>query len=57
MGPLAAAFKAFTDRWPTAQSISQNPNAFATEARGVLTALTARIRRENVELYDLIDRS
>lgn len=55
MGGLAAAFGVYSMRWD-AMSIEVNWSGFCSETRDIAAALTARITRENRELYPLIDR-
>lgn len=57
MGDLKAEFDAYGRRWPGPQAIGRNPQGFVTETRDVLRALQWRIRREDVELYDLYDKA
>lgn len=54
MGGLAAAFTAYIMDWPIERAQRDWP-VFATKTREVLAALQHRIRREERELYPLID--
>jgi iron-sulfur cluster repair protein YtfE (RIC family) len=55
MGGLAAAFLAYADKW-SASAIESDWDAYCTESKGIIEALTQRIIRENRELYPLAER-
>lgn len=55
MGGLSDAFRLYTQRW-NAMSIDSNWHGFCSESKDIIVALTDRIRRENCELYPLVDR-
>ena len=55
MGGLAAAFGLYAQRWD-AMSIEKNWVGFCHESNEIIVALTARIMREEHELYPLIDQ-
>ena len=54
MGGLAAAYTGYADKW-TANSIEQDWRGYCDETAGIIEALTNRIRRENRELYPLLE--
>lgn len=56
MGGLKSEFDAYKRRWPNRSAISGDPVGFVAETRGVIRALTTRIRREEDVLYPLGDR-
>lgn len=55
MDELAEAFSRYNDRWADEDTINADPAGFAEETNAVVGALTNRIRRENHELYPLVD--
>lgn len=55
VGDLYHNVSAYLERWPTAQSISGNAPDFARETFEVLRALGKRMKREDRELYPLVD--
>lgn len=57
MGGLSAEVDAYRRSWPGPLAIGRDPARFVTETRRLLAALTARVAREERELYDLIDRA
>ena len=57
MGGLKKTFDAYVERWMTAASIQHEPEAFAAATSAVLGQLTARIAKENAELYPMVDAS
>ena len=56
MGKLAAAFKDYTQKWPSPQSITANPSGFCEQTKAVFKALSERIQREESVLYNLADQ-
>lgn len=56
MGGLKDAYGAFKQRWGVASKISADPQGFASDAKAVIQALEARIRRENTELYKAAEK-
>ncbi|MBI2393346.1 MAG: protein kinase [Deltaproteobacteria bacterium] len=54
---LYASFGTYAKRWPDSASIEADPAAFTKDTRRVLAILSARMRRENDELYPLVDRA
>ena len=56
MGGIRAAFTSYTERWPSGSSIQSNPSGFIQETKSIFAALSARIERENTELYVLVDK-
>lgn len=54
MGDLDQRFRNYIAQWPTTRVETEWP-AFAQETRLLLTALAQRIRREEQELYPLLD--
>jgi hypothetical protein len=56
MGGLQTAFSNYIERWPTAPSIQQQPDLFLSQTQQVVTALLARVEREDNELYPMADR-
>lgn len=56
MQPMAQAFKDYAVRWNAAAEIQKNPEGFTNETRGIIKALSERIRKENTELYPLADK-
>ena len=55
MGGLAAAFVAYSDKW-AANAITADWAGYCRESRTMIEALTCRIKRENRELYPLLER-
>jgi hypothetical protein len=55
MGGLKSACQAYHDAWP-AERIAAARERFASETLAVLGILERRIRRENEELYPLLER-
>jgi iron-sulfur cluster repair protein YtfE (RIC family) len=53
MGGLKKAFTSYATKW-SSTAIAEKADVFARETRGIVTALTARIDRENREFYPLI---
>jgi hypothetical protein len=57
VGDLYQSVGAHLERWPTSQAISGNAPEFARETLEVLRALGRRMKREDRELYPLVDAS
>lgn len=57
MGPIAQAFQNYAVRWGMESEIRSKPDAFASETKAIVKALSERIRKENTELYPLADRA
>lgn len=57
MGSLRARFDRYRASWPGPLAVSKDPETFVRETREVVTALKHRIAREDLELYDVIDRA
>jgi Hemerythrin HHE cation binding domain len=55
VGALYQSVGAYLERWPTSQAISGNAPDFARETFEVLKALGRRMKREDKELYPLVD--
>lgn len=55
VGPLYQQFFAFLSRWSTAELIQGDPEAFGRETMQELYRLGKRMKRENMELYPLVD--
>lgn len=56
MGDLAEVFAAYVGRWRDRAKIRREADEFVRETRAVFQALSARIARENDELYVLLER-
>lgn len=54
MGGLATDYCAYCDRW-TASAIDRDWRGYCHETAAILEALTCRIRRENRDLYPLLE--
>lgn len=54
MGGLASAYASHTDKW-TAHSIAADWSGYCEETRGIIEALVRRIKRENHELYPMLE--
>lgn len=55
MGGIGEAFKAYLSHWRSGAAIAADVNRFADETKHVVSALGARIQREERELYPLVD--
>lgn len=55
VGPLYGAYFAFSGRWMQAAAIEEDPAVFRGDLFRVLKLLGKRLRRENAELYPLVD--
>lgn len=56
MGHIRKAFSDYNQKW-FLQAIEKNPDRFAQETKALFAALNDRIRRENNDLYMLVDNS
>ena len=54
MGGIGEVVQAYNTKW-TAPAIAGDPRGFAVATKGLLQALSARIKAENTELYPLMD--
>lgn len=57
MGPLAQAFKDYSNKWLLPKDIATQAPQFIAESKQVLKALNERIRKENTEFYAALDRA
>lgn len=55
MGGLAEVYTKYVERWRTASLIQADPDTFITESRDVFDALADRIKREDSELYVMVE--
>ena len=55
MGGIGAAVTAYKSKWPTTASIKNDPESFIEETKKIFSALSARIEKENNELYTMVD--
>ena len=55
MGGLAAAFRAYADKW-SASAIESDWAGYCADTHVIILDLTDRITRENLELYPLAER-
>ncbi len=55
VGGIAEAFKEYLLHWRSGKAILRDPTRFARETDEILTALAARIEREEHELYPLLE--
>ena len=55
MGGLAVALDQFARRWQSSAAIDERFRDFSIETGDILTKLGERIRRENEELYPMVD--
>lgn len=55
MGGISTAFAAYCKRW-NAATIKVSPDLFIQETRRIISTLSSRIRREEMELYPLADK-
>jgi hypothetical protein len=55
IGPIYQAFFSFLGRWPDAASIQGDPQGFCRETMMELQRLKLRLKRENEELYPMVD--
>ncbi|GAB3552242.1 hypothetical protein GCM10027343_37510 [Noviherbaspirillum agri] len=57
MTGIASAYLAFARRWNTPFTVSQNPEAFRSDANSVLKVLYERMRREDTDFYPVVEAS
>lgn len=55
VGTLYDEFFVFTARWPDALSVKQDPETFCRDTMMMLHRLGERMKRENLELFPLVD--
>jgi hemerythrin-like domain-containing protein len=55
MGGILGEFKAYLVHWPTPESIQHDGARFIRETQRILAALSARIAKEDVELFPKLD--
>lgn len=55
VGDLYQSFFAFIGRWSTAEQIQKDPESFGRETMQELYRLGKRMKKENNELYPLVD--
>lgn len=55
MGGLGQRFDAYKRAWPGPLAISKDVAAFVRDSRAILELLSARVAREEAQLYNLID--
>lgn len=56
MGGIAKVFGEYLDHWPNSRAIQLAPGQFVKETNDLFGALASRIKRENSQLYPLLDR-
>lgn len=56
MNGVKPAVDAFANKWTT-QELRANPAGFCEEAKKLFAVLAERIRRENTQLYPLVDQA
>jgi hypothetical protein len=56
MGGISAAAKKYSEAYPSAQSITANSGNFIRDSNGLFSALSARVQREESELYPMADK-
>lgn len=56
MGGIKQVFEKYTNIWSTEKSIISNADQFIADTKGLLTALKARIDKENSILYPTADK-
>jgi len=56
MGDLGTRFDSYKKSWPGPLAIARDPAAFVADTFVVLDLLRARVRREEDEFYDIVDR-
>jgi hemerythrin-like domain-containing protein len=56
MGGIKRAFEAYLDNWSTAQAIQARSQAFIEDTQGLLKILGQRIKKEDDDLYAMVDR-
>lgn len=55
MGGIAAMFKDYVARWPTAESIQADSSGFVNKTRQIFAALEARIALEDAQIFPKLD--
>ncbi|NUP07598.1 MAG: hemerythrin domain-containing protein [Polyangiaceae bacterium] len=55
VGPLYRTFFEHLAKWPDASAIQRDPEGFCRETMAILQQLRMRMKRENEELYPLVD--
>lgn len=55
-GDVYELFLEFRGRWPDAAAIARAPADFSAQAHGAFVLLGERIKAENAELYEMVDR-
>lgn len=55
MGNIGKLVTEYKNKWPSKSAIEKNPAGFIEETRVILNALANRIKKENNELYKLVD--
>jgi len=55
MGGISAAVTQYSEKWKTPQTIQNDANTFIRETKSLFNALAARIKKENDQLYNLVD--
>jgi hypothetical protein len=56
MGGIQTVFGEYLTRWRDAAVIQKRPDDFIKETRTLLAALSARVSREDNDLYPIVDR-
>lgn len=57
MGGIHDEFATYVSRWPSHVAIARDAEGFVAESKRVFAALSARIDREDTELYPLVDET
>jgi hypothetical protein len=57
MACIKDIFQKYIDKWPTSESVQENPDAFIHETNEVLTVISHRMRIEEDNLYQLVERN
>ena len=56
MGGLHTTFGVYKGKWSTTESIQEAPGEFIQDTTEMFAVLINRIKREDTELYDLVDK-
>lgn len=56
MAGMKFGFEDYKTKWPDPRSISSNPHGFIDETKQILSSLEIRIRREELELYPMLNK-
>ncbi len=56
VGGLDRTFRSYVEDWSSASLVEKSPKKFIAETKGLLRVLKMRIKREDEELYPLVDR-